>query len=216
MPRKSKSPSGTVEFVDKPTTAPEPSILSEPPSVDIPDSTDPTSAPAPPPAPKAKRPYTKKHGAYWDAMSKSRKDMLMPKPKSEPKNEVVVPDAPDESQKKRRPGRPRKSVPVPVPVPAPAPVPAPVPVPVKAKKEKAPPKPLKAKAKPVKKVYTAPSESEEDEGYDDDDETEEEEDEPVIEVVAQKANRRLKTLDKIDRRIKELSNSYSAKGYSVF
>jgi hypothetical protein len=214
MPRKNKSPTGTVEFVNKPDTAPEPSILSEPPSVDIPEQGDPTSAPAPPPAPKAKRPYTKKHGAYWEAMSKSRKDMLMPKPKPkptpEPKNEIIHPDAPD-APTKRRPGRPKKVVPVP------APVPAPVPVPVKAKKEKAPPKPLKVKAKPKKvPVYTAPSESDEDDDDDDDDETDEEEEEPVIEVVAQKANRRLKTLDKIDRRIKELSNSYSAKGYSVF
>jgi hypothetical protein len=207
MVRKSKEMTGTVSFVgetNKPNTA-EPAVVSDPPSVDIPDSTVPSSAPAPP---KAKRPYTKKHEQYWKAMTGSRKALLMP---IEAKNEIIVPDAPT----KRRPGRPKNPV-APVPV---APAPAPVPVVVKKEKAKAKPvtvkAPLKAKAKPVKKVYTAPSESEEDDD-DDDDETDEEEEEPVIEVVAQKANRRLKTLDKIDKRIKELSNSYSARGYSVF
>jgi hypothetical protein len=67
-------------------------------------------------------------------------------------------------------------------------------------------------------VYVAPSSDEEEEDEDEEEEEEEsdEEDEPPVEIVAKKAVRRLKTLDKIDKRIKELSNSYSAKGYSVF
>jgi filamentous hemagglutinin len=126
MPRKAKAPTGTVEFVNKPEQAsepqPAPSILSEPPKVDVPEQGSPTSAPAPPPAPKAKRAYNKKHGAYWEAMSKSRKEMLMPKPeaKEEPKNEIVVPP-PEEAPKKGR-GRPKKVAPPPPP-PSPPPKP---------------------------------------------------------------------------------------------
>ena len=239
MPRKAKQSSGTVEFVNKPEQPSEPSILPEVPKVDVPEQGTPTNAPAPPPAPKAKRPYTKRQGAYWEAVSKNRKNMMTatkPEPPKEesPKNEIVHPEQVPDAPKKR--GRPRKvaptlappsdSAPVSPPVPVPPPTPKQKAVRVKAPpKPKAPPKvkaPPKPKAPPRQKKYQplSPSESEEeDEDEEEDEEDEEdseEEEEPVIQHVAKKAVRRLKTLDKIDKRIKELSNSYSARGYSVF
>ena len=240
MPRKSKEPSGTVEFVNKPETASEPSNLPDVPPVEVPEQGSPTSAPAPPVV-KGKRPYNKKNGGYWNAVSKDRKGMLMPKPEPkvepvpEPKNEIIMPtpEVVQEAPKKGR-GRPKKSVTAPVavaaPVVAPAPVPAPVkqkkvapvvapapaPAPVKQKKEKkvAPVKPPKP-VKPVKKVRVyEPSSEEESDDYES--EESESEDEAPVEVVARKAVRRLKTLKKIDERIGQLNNSYSARGYSVF
>ena len=231
MPRKAKS-SGTVEFVNKPTepstpapSAPEPSILQEPPKVVVPEQGTPTEAP---PAPKAKRAYKKKNEAYWTSMK--GKPVAKPEPTPEPpapKNEVVYPEPATEpvAVAKRPRGRPRK-YPLPPSTPAPSLPPAPSTPAPKPVKQKAPPKPPKVKAPPKPKrvrVYEPPSESEEDEDEDEDEddvdslsEESEEEDEPVVKHIAKKAVRRLKTLDKIDRRIKELSNSYSARGYSVF
>lgn len=228
MPRKSKAPTGTVEFVNKPETAPEPSILV--PEVAIPAQGTPTEAPAPPSSPalpvvKGKRPYNKKNGEYWKAVSKDRKGMLMPKPepKVEPKNEIIMPtpEVVQEAPKKGR-GRPKKSVPVaPAPVPVPTP-PAPVtPAPVKQKKEKRPltPTPVKqkkvapVKQKKEKKVVIYESSTEEESDYESEEESD---DEAPVEIVAKKAVRRLKTLKKIDERIGQLNNSYSARGYSIF
>lgn len=219
MARKSKAPTGTVEFVNKPTEevsaptpAPSPSILAEPPKVDIPEQGTPTTAPAPPPAPKAKRAYKKKNEEYWTAMKGSRKELIKAIAKAEPvketKNEVVVPPAPEPVPEKKKPGRPKKEK---------AP---PAPKPVKEKPVK-PPKPIKAPKPPPppKKVRVyEPSSDEEDE--EDDYESEEEsesEEEPEVEVVARKAVKRIKTLEKIDRRIKALSNPYTATNrFSVF
>jgi hypothetical protein len=226
MPRKAKAPSGTVEFVAKPETAPEPSILPvdlpvEVPPVEVPEQGSATSAPAPPVA-KAKRSYNKKNAEYWVAMSKHRKSMLQgkPEPVEEQKNEVVMPT--QEAPKKAK-GRPKKTAPVPAPPPTPTPAPAPVKqkkekkvAPVKPVKEAPPPKPVKpVKAKPVKKVRVYEQSSEE-ESDDYESEESESEDEAPVEVVARKAVRRLKTLKKIDERIGQLNNSYSARGYSVF
>ena len=234
MPRKAKAPAGTVEFVNKPETAPEPSILAVVPPVEVPEQGSPTSAPPPPvspalPAVKSKRPYNKKNGGYWDAVSKDRKSMLQGKPEpvvEEPKNEIIMPtpEVVQEAPKKGR-GRPKKvTPPVPTPVPVPSP---PAPAPVKQKKEKKvapvkPPKPVKqapppkpVKAKPVKKVRVyEPSSEEESDDYEC--EESESDDEAPVEVVAKKAVKRLKTLKKIDERIGQLNNSYSARGYSVF
>ena len=228
MPRKSKAPAGTVEFVNKPETGEEPSILV--PAVAIPEQGTPTEAPAPPSSPalpvKGKRPYSKKNGEYWKAVSKDRKGMLMPKPEPkvepvpEPKNEIIMPtpEVVQEAPKKGK-GRPRKVVPV-APVPVPVHAPPPTPAPVKQKKEKPvkpvkPPKPVKpVKAKPVKKVRVYEPSSDEESDYES--EESESDDEAPVEVVAKKAVRRLKTLKKIDERIGQLNNSYSARGYSVF
>lgn len=229
MPRKSKA-TGTVEFVNKPEPVAEPSILV--PAVAIPEQGTPTEAPAPPSSPalpvKGKRPYSKKNGEYWKAVSKDRKGMLMPKPEPkvepvpEPKNEIIMP-TPEVGQEaiKKGKGRPKKSV-APVPVPVPVPTPAPALTPVKQKKEKPvkpvkPPKPVKAKpvkAKPVKRVRVYEPSSDEESDYES--EESESDDEAPVEVVAKKAVRRLKTLKKIDERIGQLNNSYSARGYSVF
>jgi hypothetical protein len=235
MPRKAKAQTGTVEFVNKPETAPEPSILAVVPPIEVPEQGSPTSAPPPPVSPvlpvKGKRTYNKKNGEYWKAVSKDRKGMLMPKPEPkvepvpEPKNEIIMPtpEVVQEAPKKAK-GRPRKvTAPPPTPVPVPTPPPAP-PAPVKQKKEKKvapikqapPPKPVKpVKAKPVKKVRVyEPSSDEESDDYES--EESESDDEAPVEVVAKKAVRRLKTLKKIDERIGQLNNSYSARGYSVF
>jgi hypothetical protein len=231
MPRKAKA-TGTVEFVNKPETAPEPSILPVVPHVAVPEQGSPTAAPPPPVSPvlpvKGKRTYNKKNGEYWKAVSKDRKSMLQGKPEPkvepvpEPKNEIIMPtpELVQEAPKKAK-GRPRKATtPAPAPVPVPTPAPAP-PAPVKQKKEKKapvkqapPPKPVKpVKAKPVKKVRVYEPSSEEESDYDSESESD---DEAPVEVVAKKAVRRLKTLKKIDERIGQLNNSYSARGYSVF
>ena len=220
MPRKAKAPTGTVEFVNKPdapTPVPSPSILEEPPKIEIPEQGTPTTAPAPPvapatPAPKAKRAYKKKNAEYWEAMKSSRKELMKAVAKAEPmketKNEVVVPPAPEPVPEKKKPGRPKKEK---------AP---PAPKPVKEKPVK-PPKPVKApKPPPAPKkvrVYEPSSDEEDDEDDYESEEESESEEEPEIEVVAKKATRRLKTLEKIDKRIKALSNPYSASGrFSVF
>ena len=126
MPRKSKAPTGTVEFVNKPEQAPEPtpepSIL--PPKVEVPEQGDATSAP-PPPVAKAKRAYKKKNGEYWEAMKGSRKEMMM---KPSGANEVVHPPAPA-PEPVRKVGRPKKEKAPPAPKP---------PKPVKEKPVKAP------------------------------------------------------------------------------
>lgn len=221
MPRKSKAPTGTVEFVNKPTEevsaptpAPSPSILAEPPKVEIPEQGTPTTAPAPPPAPKAKRAYKKKNEEYWTAMKGSRKELIKAIAKAEPvketKNEVVVPPAPapEPVPEKKKPGRPKKEK---------AP---PAPKPVKEKPVK-PPKPIKAPKPPPppKKVRVYEPSSDEDDDEDDyeSEEESESEEEPEVEVVARKAVKRIKTLEKIDRRIKALSNPYTATNrFSVF
>ena len=106
MPKKAK-PTGTVVYASKPDV---PETAPSPPPIDIPPQGTPTEAPAPPPpAPspitpvptseptaKGKRVYRKKNEQYWEAMRKSRKEMLMPpppkaEPKAEPKNEVIYP-----------------------------------------------------------------------------------------------------------------------------
>ena len=223
MPRKSKAPTGTVEFVNKPTEevsaptpAPSPSILAEPPKVDIPEQGTPTTAPAPPAAPatKAKRAYKKKNAEYWEAMKSSRKELMKAVAKVEPmketKNEVIVP--PEPVVEKKKPGRPKKEKAPPAPKP---------PKPVKEKPVK-PPKPIKAPKPPPapKKVRVYEPSSDEEDDEEDDYESEEEsesEEEPEVEVVARKAVKRIKTLEKIDRRIKALSNPYTATNrFSVF
>ena len=211
MPRKAKATTGSVQFVNKPAEevpappAPALPILPEPPKVDIPEQGSPTSAPAPPTAPKAKRAYKKKNGEYWEAMKGSRKELMKAVAKVEPvketKNEVVVPPAPE----KKKVGRPKKEK------APPAPKPPKQPKPVKEKPVKVPkPPPRKAR------VYE-PSSEEEEEGEEEEEEQSESEEEPEVEIIAKKATKKLKTLDKIDRRIKALSNPYSAAGrFSVF
>ena len=219
MPRKSKAPTGTVEFVNKPTEevsaptpAPSPSILAEPPKVDIPEQGTPTTAPAPPaaPAPKVKRAYKKKNEEYWTAMKGSRKELIKAIAKAEPiketKNEVVVP--PEPVPEKKKPGRPKKEKAPPTPKPIKPPKP------VKEKPVKAP-KPPPAPKK-VRVYEPSSDEDDEEDDYESEEESESEE-EPEVEVVAKKATKRLKTLEKIDKRIRALSNPYSASGrFSVF
>jgi hypothetical protein len=209
MPKKAKAVAGEVVYISKEVNKepasvpvnepPVPSILSEPPKIDVPPVSDTTAPPPPPPSEptvKGKRVYRKKNPQYWEAMSKSRKEMLMPKPK-ETKNEVVYPEEPKEPEKPVKTPR-KKSVRI-------APVIKPKPIkPVKEVKAKQP------KKKPV--VYDSSTEEEEEEDYEDSSS-----DDEVVERVAQKAHKRISTLQKIDKRINELKNPYSSTGrFSVF